>query len=345
PYDAIIRLLVLKPLKQIQPKLYAYLINAVLEFSEGNSAIAQLSADQIAPYKVSCPPLTEQKAIVDFLDYETAKIDALIAEQQRLIELLKEKRQAVISHAVTKGLDPNAPMKESGVEWLGDVPEHWVKIQLGRVCKQVSDGPHFSPKYVDDGIMFLSARNIGVDAWYLDDAKFISDEDYKEFCRRVIPERGDILYTKGGTTGVARVVDLDMPFQVWVHVAVLKLRLKLAVPDYVAFALNSHGCYEQAKLYTHGATNQDLGLTRMVKIWLALPSVKEQSAIVSFLNAATAKIDELISHAHQGIDLLKERRSALISAAVTGKIDVRGWQPPATAATTPQGQQQILFDD
>ena len=273
-------------------------------------------------------PLAEQLHIAAFLDRETAKIDALVAEQQRLIELLKEKRQAVISHAVTKGLDPNAPMKHSGVEWLGQVPAHWIPTMLGRVCIKVADGPHYSPEYTEAGILFISARNIRVDGWSLDDAKYISDEDYMEFCRRVVPEVGDVLYTKGGTTGIARVVDILEPFQVWVHVAVIKINKKSAVPYFIAYALNSTGCYEQSQLHTRGATNQDLGLNRMTKIWLALPPLNEQLEIVAYLDGQIAKLDSLVNEAIRVVDILKERRAALISAAVTGKIDVRGFVRP-----------------
>jgi type I restriction enzyme S subunit len=269
------------------------------------------------------PPLPEQTAIASFLDREIGKIDALVEEQKRLIELLREKRKAVISHAVTKGLNTDADMKDSEVGWLGEVPQHWTRVQLGRLCSQVSDGPHFSPGYVDEGVMFLSARNVKVDAWSLSDAKFITEEDCADFDRRVVPEKGDVLYTKGGTTGVARVVDLDQRFQVWVHIAVLKIVRSLATPHYVAYALNSTGCYEQSQLYTQGATNNDLGLTRLVKIWLALPPIDEQHEIVAYLDAATSDLDTLVRTGEQSLELLRERRTALISAAVTGKIDVR----------------------
>ncbi|HAB37658.1 MAG TPA: restriction endonuclease subunit S, partial [Rhodobacteraceae bacterium] len=232
----------------------------------------------------------------------------------------------VISHAVTKGLNPNAPMKPSGIQWLGDVPQHWQVVRLGRLCNDVADGPHFSPKYVDDGadgVLFLSARNVKVDRWNFDDVKYVSVEDCDEFDRRVVPEVGDVLYTKGGTTGIARVVDLAMRFQVWVHVAVLKIKKEIVIPEYVALALNSTGSYEQSQLYTRGATNQDLGLTRMVNIRLSLPPIEEQSAIINHLAAEIERFDTLLAEAERAIDLLQERRAALISAAVTGKIDVR----------------------
>jgi type I restriction enzyme S subunit len=281
--------------------------------------------------KTPLPPPSEQHAIASFLDRETAKIDALIAEQQRLIELLQEKRQAVISHAVTKGLNPDAPMKDSGCQWSRDIPKHWESIQLGRVCRDVADGPHFSPNYVDQGVLFLSARNIKVHCWDLDDVKYVSQEDCAEFDKRVVPEVGDVLYTKGGTTGVARVVDLTERFQVWVHVAVLKLRLDIADPEYIAYSLNSTGAYEQSQLFTRGATNQDLGLTRMIRIRLALPPLSEQREIVKSLQLATNSLDTMITEGKKAISLLQERRSALISAAVTGLIDVRGLAPKEAA--------------
>ena len=130
------------------------------------------------------------------------------------------------------------------------------------------------------GIPFLSARNTRLTAWSLEDVKFISQTDYDTFCQRVKPEMGDVLYTKGGTTGVARAVDLDFPFQVWVHVAVLKVRKDRVLPHYLATVLNTPRCYEQSQLFTRGATNQDLGLGRMKNIVLPLPPLAEQSKII-----------------------------------------------------------------
>ena len=292
----------------------------------------QMSRDDLMSFPLVLPPLSEQASITAFLVRETAKIDALVEEQRRLIVLLREKRQAVISHVVTKGLDPSAPMKDSGVEWLGDVPNHWQAVQLGRICTQVSDGPHFSPNYVDEGILFLSARNVRSDGWWLDDVKYISEFDYNEFCKRVLPQPGDVLYTKGGTTGIAKVVDLKQRFQVWVHVAVLKIATSKAKSEYVAYALNSIGCYEQSQLHTRGATNQDLGLTRLIKIWLALPPLAEQQGIIDVLDEITTGIDQLVLGAESAIALMQERRAALISAAVTGKIDVRDFAPAEAEA-------------
>jgi type I restriction enzyme S subunit len=299
------------------------LLKAQLNYLSNATTIEVIYSHTIASVFVPVPPLAEQSCIAEFLGRETAKIDELVAEQQRLMDLLKEKRQAVISHAVTKGLNPRAPMKPSGIEWLGDVPAHWRVVQLGKVCDKVSDGPHFSPQCVDTGVLFLSARNVKVDGWALDDVKYVSESDCEEFDRRVVPQIGDVLYTKGGTTGIARVVDLEGRFQGWVHIAVLKVKQDMVDSHFLAFALNSVGCYEQSQLLTRGATNNDLGLTRMIKIWFVLPPIEEQRQVVAFLRSETKMIDALAAEAQKAIDLLQERRTALITAAVTGQIDVR----------------------
>ena len=172
--------------------------------------------------------------------------------------------------------------------------------------------------------MFLSTRNVKVDRWSMDDAKYVSWEDYEIFSRRVRPSKGDVLYTKGGTTGVARAVDFDEPFHIWVHVAVLKIRQNAVDPFFLAYALNDKACYQQAQLYTRGATNQDLGLNRMSRIYLALPPLKEQRQITNSLNTKTQRFDDAISIAQRQIDLIQEYRTRLIADVVTGKVDVRG---------------------
>ena len=169
----------------------------------------------------------------------------------------------------------------------------------------------------------MSARNIKVDRWSFEDVKFISQSDYDIFCQRVKPEVGDVLYTKGGTTGVARFVDLDYPFQVWVHVAVLKLRRDLALPHWLAATLNSPRCYEQSQLFTRGATNQDLGLGRMKRIVLPVPPLSDQKAIAKQVIEIDDRIGRGIQAASREIELVTEYRTRLIADVVTGKLDVR----------------------
>ncbi len=289
----------------------------------GAGVRSTLGPGELLDLSVVVPPLPEQTSIVRFLDYADQRIRRYIRAKQKLIKLLEEQKQAIIHRAVTRGLDPNVRLKSSGVEWLGDVPAHWEILTLRRVITRAVDGPHHSPGYLDSGIPFLSARNIKTDRWSLDDAKYISEEDYAEFSKRIVPEVGDVLYTKGGTTGVARAVDLTIRFQVWVHVAVLKVKRHKVVPDYLALVLNAPRCYEQAQLFTRGATNQDLGLGRMKGITFTLPPLSEQEALLKVLDEQTQALRLAAQNARREIELLREYRTRLIADVVTGKLDVR----------------------
>ena len=186
---------------------------------------------------------------------------------------------------------PRAPRKLRSFDSQStpfDLPAPWSWCRLGELCYEVSDGPHFSPQYVgrEEGVPFLSTRNVRVGGFDLSSVKYVSHADHEEFCRRVRPERDDIIYTKGGTTGIAKINDLDFEFSVWVHLAVLRIEKEKLHPRYVELALNSPHCYEQSQHYTRGISNFDLGLTRMINITLPLPPLAEQRRIV-------AKVDEL----------------------------------------------------
>ncbi|MHB8524222.1 MAG: restriction endonuclease subunit S [Limisphaerales bacterium] len=269
-------------------------------------------------------PPEEQAAMVRFLDYANGRLERAIRAKRKVIALLHEQKQAIIHRAVTRGLDPTVPLKPSGSRWFPELPEKWEALTLRRVITAAIDRPHFSPQYYDSGIPFLSARNVKADRWSLDNAKFISEADYKEFCRRVRPEIGDVLFTKGGTTGVARAVDLKFPFQVWVHIAVLKLNRQRITPEFLAFCLNSPRCYEQSQLFTRGATNQDLGLGRLKEIELPVPpTLEEQRKIVEALETRLSEFATATNRLEQEIELLREYRTRLVADVVTGKLDVR----------------------
>ncbi|MBC8137158.1 MAG: restriction endonuclease subunit S [Fibrella sp.] len=284
----------------------------------------QLTDDDFLKMPLIVPPVEEQAAIVRFLDALDRRVNRLLRIKRRLIVLLNEQKQAIIHGAVTKGLNPDAPMKPSGIEWFPAIPRQWNVVTLRRVIHKALDGPHVSPNYVDEGVPFISARNVKVDRWSFDDAKFISQQDFEVFSKRVKPEVGDVLYTKGGTTGIARCVDLDFPFQVWVHVAVLKVNNSLIDSDYLALSLNSSHCYEQSQLLTRGATNQDLGLNRMKEIIMPLPpTLQGQRDIVDFLSSNLNGANLAISRTREEIELIREYRTRLIADVVTGKLDVR----------------------
>lgn len=282
---------------------------------------------------VLVPPVSEQTAIANFLDRETSKIDALVEEQEKLIALLKEKRQVVISHAVTKGLDPSVPMKDSGIEWLGEVPGHWQVAQLGKITSERCDGPFGSglksEHYRPDGVRVVRLQNIGWATFKNEDAAFISHEHWRQVLgsgHEVLPN--DVLIAGLGDDnnplGRACVAPNNLG-DALVKADCYRFRLEedRSIPTFVALSLSASAREECGYLAT-GATRARLNLGLAAARVIALPPLDEQAQIVVALDHATTRIDKLIQCANLSIYLLKERRSALISAAVTGKIDVRG---------------------
>ena len=280
--------------------------------------------EQFKQMRSPCPPPAEQGAIVRFLVWANGRLERAIRAKRKVNALLTEQRRVIVDRGVTGSQLQDGHLYRTGDRWFPELPKGWNAVSLRRVINSAIDGPHFSPTYSDSGIPFLSSRNIKADRWSLDDVKFISETDYREFSRRVEPKVGDVLYTKGGTTGVARAVDLSFPFQVWVHVAVLNVKQELIDPTYLATCLNSPRCYEQAQLYTRGATNQDLGLGRMKDIVLPVPDqVATQRSVVARLNASLAPLDADAEQTRRQIDLLREFRIRLTADVVTGQLDVR----------------------
>ncbi len=266
--------------------------------------------------------ISEQSAIATFLDRETAKIDALVAEQERLIELLKEKRQAVISHAVTEGLNPEVKMKDSGVEWLGEVPEHWKQIELKRVAS-IQYGIGEPPRYNEYGTPLIRATNVSAGRITPEGMVFVDPADIPE--KRIIwLEPGDIIVVRSGAyTGDSAIIkDEHCP-----SIAGFDMVVKPhdCVPEFLQYALLSHYLKShQIDLERIRAAQPHINAEELGHCFLLLPLQYEQREIVAFLNHQTERFDMLMAQATRAIDLLRERRSALISAAVTGKIDVRG---------------------
>jgi len=296
-------------------------------FMYGAGGQKRVPDDFARDFQIAWPPREEQRTIAAFLDFETARIDALIAEQQRLIELLKEKRQAVISHAVTKGLDPDVPMKDSGVEWLGEVPAHWDIAPLKHiVATPITDGPHETPVFRDEGVPFVSAEAVSKGVLDFTKAKCISREDHEKYSRKYIPQRNDIFMVKSGaTTGVTAIVETNREFNIWSPLAVIRCG-PLANPSYVLWAMRSKSFLESVELHWSFGTQQNIGMGVVENLPIPLPPIGEQEEISQFIREQDRNWDDLISESKKSVELLEERRSALISAAVTGKIDVRGWR-------------------
>jgi type I restriction enzyme S subunit len=272
------------------------------------------------------PPLAEQTAIAAFLDRETGKIDDLVAEQRRLMELLKEKRQAVISHAVTKGVNPHAKMKPSGIEWLGDVPEGWVVTKLGRAVF-MQEGPGLRNwQFTNEGTRVICVTNItesGIDFARLE--KFISIEEYKETYMHFTVKKGDVLLSSSGNSW-GKVAIYDGDEEVILNTSTIRLNQTLTAPldrTYIALLLQSDQVREQLRLAMTGSCQPNFGPSHLNSVMVLVPSSREQIEIIAFVQSVTVQLDTFTAEAQRAIDLLQERRTALISAAVTGQIDVR----------------------
>ncbi|WP_201584824.1 restriction endonuclease subunit S [Psychrobacter sp. HII-4] len=312
------------------PKFFKVLIDGTLEIEyqvkiQGKGSIMHgLNSSIIKSLELPIPPLSEQKDILNFLDFETAQIDTLIEKQQTLIQLLKEKRQAVISHAVTKGLNPDAPMKDSGVEWLGEVPEHWeVKgiKRLSEIKRGASPRPIADQKYFDDEGEYAWTRIADVSraGMYLDTTtQRLSDLGA---ALSVKLEAGELFLSIAGTVGKPCItISKACIHDGFVYFPTLKINNKFLF--YI---------FEAGQAYLglgKMGTQLNLNTETVGGIEIGLPPKKEIEAIIKYIEDETARFDHLIDKAEQAIQLMQERRTALISAAVTGKIDVRGWTAP-----------------
>ena len=293
-----------------------------------------LDPDEFGKIELLLPTKSEQEEIYSFLDHETAKIDNLIEKQQQLIELLKEKRQAVISHAVTKGLNPNAPMKDSGVEWLGEVPEHWEVTKL-KYFSSIQGGFAFSSDlFISDGVQILRIGNLYQNRLELDRQPiFFSPESIKKSQDFSI-YKNDILMSLTGTLGkrdygFAIKVDQDGPFLLNQRVAKITPNEQRLNKDFLLYLLWSDSYLNQLYSLPSGTKQANLSNSNVLDIDVTMPpDISEQVSIIEYVMTQMEKLDSVIENAVSAIALMQERRTALISAAVTGKIDVRNWVAP-----------------
>ena len=322
---------VMSPLEQVHTPYVHHLLRSQ-PFQEefyrnGKGIVADLWSTNYSEMRnilLGMPPLVEQTRIAEFLDRETAKIDELVHEQERLMALLKEKRQSVISHAVTKGLNPNAPMKPSGIEWLGDVPAHWRTTRLKYAAKMIVDCPHETPTYSDEGD-FLVVRTADLEHGQLDETAMyrVDQSEYENRIRRAALFINDIVYSREGERwGHAALVPTNDKFCLGQRMMQFRAE-ETFCPSFLMWQLNSKTTYTQGDVDTVGATSPHVNVGTIRNYDLSEPPIKEQREISLFLDEQTQSFDTLTAEAQRAIDLLQERRTALISAAVTGQIDVR----------------------
>ena len=327
----------------LSPRVAWHVLNNTLArrqfelLSHSTTGLANLSGGLIGQLMVPVAPPSEQTAIATFLDRETGRIDALVAEQRRLIALLKEKRQAVISRAVAKGLNPDAPMKPSGIEWLGDVPEHWDHTRAGRFI-QVLPGyafPSSGFSHDESRTKLLRGANVGVGEirwnevvyWERKDGDNLEHFEMSEGALVIGMDRPFI----GAGVRVARLQEADLPCLLLQRVGEISTNEHMG-RDYFQLLLQSEGFMHFVAPDMTGVSVPHISPGQLRDFPIPVPPVEEQRQIVAFVSNEAAKIDALVFEAEAAITLLQERRSALISAAVTGKIDVRGLVSAETEA-------------
>lgn len=302
-------------------------------YGQGSSQLGRwrLPTEQFNDLSFPLPPATEQQNIAVFLDRETAKIDGLVAEQRRLTALLKEKRQAVISHAVTQGLNPHAPMKPSGIEWLGDVPAHWrvgaIKYFVLPKKGAIKTGPfgsHLISSDMQSGTIKVYNQRSVIDEDFESGDAFISDEKFEELASfEAFP--GDLLITTRGTIGRAAILPKNAERGI-LHPCLLRLQPENSAvsTQFLKTLIQDSDLMKTQLSYLSNATTIEVIYSYTIaSVIIPVPPLAEQESIMQFLSEQSAKFDTLTAEAQRTIDLLQERRTALISAAVTGQIDVR----------------------
>lgn len=304
-----------------------HLADEVVKLS-AKTTVDSLRLPMLQNFVFCVPPLIEQAKIINFVDHETAKIDTLIEKQQQLIQLLKEKRQAVISHAVTKGLNPNAPMKDSGMEWLGEVPEHWELVPLKYLCNFSGGGTPSKDNlsyWTGGEIPWVSPKDMK-SYWLSETQDKLTEKAVKESSTNYVDEGCLLMVVRSGI------------LQRTIPIAINTVRVTLN-QDMKALSFNSRMVVEYAANYIlgnvnslllewlkDGATVESIEHEYLANSLFPVPPVKEQIKINQDIKERMATFQNLEDRATVGIKLLQERRTAIISAAVTGKIDVRNWQ-------------------
>lgn len=318
---------------------FVYYLALTIQFKKfsTNTALPSMTQENLGNYVFAVPSnLPEQTQIAKFLDHETAKIDRLIEKQEALIRLLKEKRQAVISHAVTKGLNPHAPLKDSGIEWLGQVPAHWEVSKIKHLC-YVNDGNHGEeyPKDTDytdeqDGVPFIRGGNMQ-DLTITSEGMIYITKAKNASMRKGRLQEGDILFMNRGEIGKLAMVPLSFEgANLNSQIAYLRCESPRIDRRYLLNFLSSDAVRAFIESLKMGSVLTQFPIGDLIQIAVPMPPEEEQTRMTSFIEAALAQFAALEMHARNAIQLMQERRTALISAAATGKIDVRHWQPPSS---------------
>jgi type I restriction enzyme S subunit len=313
--------------------LYSKIGQIQIERNIRGAAQGGLNSSFVQRMFITLPPINVQNNFSSFLDNEIDQLNKLIYKQSQMIDLLKEKRQAIITHAVTKGLDPNEPMKDSGVEWIGEIPEHWMVTRLKFIsCISANYGLNLSSdNYLDKGVRFIRITDINEDGTLIPDGVYISEDLTKD----KVLKKGDLLFARSGSVGTSFLFDLDDSQKYSFAGYLVRFRLKMEhSPSFVYFSSQSKLFKDQIKMNSIETTIDNFNGEKYSNLKFGLPPLDEQIQISNYIKVITYKIEDLISKQQKIIEYLNEYKTSLITQAVTGKIDVRGFALPIDSNST-----------
>ncbi|WP_005224135.1 restriction endonuclease subunit S [Marichromatium purpuratum] len=285
------------------------------------ATVESLDSERIKQSTIPLPSLSTQKAIADYLDDKTAAIDALIEKKRKLLDLLAEERTALINQAVTKGLDPTVPMKDSGIPWMGEIPAHWEVVQLKRKWS-IIDCKHRTPEYLSEGFKVVSTTEVKpgrIDLSLV--SRLIGKDDFNDMTEGSRkPQFGDIVYSRNASLGAAAYIDTEEPFAMGQDVVLITSKRQNQL--YLSQLLNSPICTTQVNLACVGATFKRINVGQIRKTNVCLPPREEQDSIANYIDNIDFRFTSMREILERQIGRLQEYRQALITAAVTGQLDI-----------------------
>ena len=319
---------ILRPNKAYNKKFIMYAMNTEGYAEHGNmiargATMSRVSRSQLGQFWIAAPNLSEQTAIADFLDVQCSKLDSIIADLEKQIDTLQKYKKSLITETVTKGLDKTASMKDSGIEWIGKIPEHWEVKKFSYECERIGDIDHYMPDSVDEGIPYVMTGDFIGEGNDIDfeNCKQISRQDYLRLSRKMKPMINDILFARYATIGTVRIVDTDKEFLVSYSCAIIRVK-KTLFSKYVFYYLKSGAFYEEISKYINTNTQGNVGIDSIGRAKIPLPPVSEQEFIADFLDEKCTQIDELLQIKQSQLSSIKRHKKSLIYEYVTGKTRV-----------------------
>lgn len=316
--------------EQISPDVCTDFAGRVFEsmnLGQYSKASAQpvIASSVVQRLQIPIPPSLEQRRIADYLDRKCSQIDAIIARQQEVIEKLKDYKLSVITEVVTKGLNPDVPMKDSGVEWIGEVPEHWKMVRLKFLLSQIIDCPHETPIYSDDGA-YLVIRTADQDLGKLrtdEDMYRLDESEYQNRIRRMSLEKDDIVYGREGERwGLACLVPESNKYCLGQRMLQFRCKIESFLPRFAMWALNSKFVYLQGAVDTIGSTSPHVNISTLRNFLIPVPNINEQKEIAEYIDKKMLQLDKEVKQRENLINKLNEYKKSLIYEVVTGKKEV-----------------------